>query len=180
MNQLPFGQNRSLGGYSSEFADDDGSAPDEVRAALAAAESSPETPVYLDAVVQLCLARLLVPLMASGDETMEHDPERHAEMAAVLLEQADGRRAMLAFTGTDALSAWQAKARPVPATLDVVADAAVQSQAGTVLIDIAGPHPLVIEGAILENLAVGRRLVRLPDETFGWMATSQSVPEGEQ
>lgn len=171
-DQLPphFGANRSLGGYSSDFADDGSPAP-EVRAALAAAGATTEPQAYLDAVVELCLSRLLVPLLASGDETMHHDPERHAEMAAVLLEQPDGRRAILAFTGTDALTAWNPKARPVPATLDVVADAAAQSQAGTVVIDLVGPHPLAIEGEVLENLALGKRLVRLEDGSYGWLAT---------
>ncbi|WP_432560456.1 SseB family protein [Granulicoccus sp. GXG6511] len=170
--QLPpgFGENRSLGGYSEEFADDDGRPAAQTRHALAAAAKSPEAAVYLDAVVELCLSRLLVPLLASGDETMQHDPERHAEMAAVLLEQGDGRRAMLAFTGVDSLTAWNPEARPVPATLDVVADTATQSSAGTVIVDLAGPDPIVIEGSVLENLALGRRLVRLPDDTFGWLA----------
>lgn len=164
------GRNRSLGGYSGDSTEDDGSPSPEVRDALAAAAASSETPVYLDAVVELCLSRLLVPLLASGDETMHHDPQRHAEMAAVLLEQADGRRAMLTFTGVDALSAWNPTARPVPATLDVVADVAIQSSAGTLVVDLAGPSPLMIEGNVLENLALGRRLVRLPDESFGWLA----------
>lgn len=174
------GENRNLGGYSDGFAEDDGRPSAEVRAALAAAEASPETTVYLEAVVQLCLSRLLVPLLASGDETMHHDPERHAEMSAVLLEQPDGRRAMLAFTGMDALATWHAKARPVPATLDVVADAAAQSSAGTLLIDIAGPHPLVIEGSVLENLALSRRLVRLPDNSFGWLAATAPEPAEQE
>ena len=164
------GANRSLGGYSDTFADDDGRPASAVREALAKAEDASEAEIYLDAVAELCLSRLLVPLLAAGDETMQHDPERHAELAAVLLEQADGRRALLTFTGVDALQAWNAQARPVPATLDVVADTAVQSHAGTVVVDIAGPHPLVIEGSVLEHLALGRRIVRLPDDTFGWLA----------
>ncbi|MDO5683143.1 MAG: SseB family protein [Propionibacteriaceae bacterium] len=173
-----FGADRSLGGYSEAFADDDGRPSEQVRNALAAANASTETAVYLDGVVELCLSRLLVPLLASGDETMEHDPTRHAEMAAVLLEQADGRRAMLAFTGVDALTAWNPQARPVPATLDVVADTATQSSAGTVVVDLAGPHPFVIEGSVLENLALGRRLVRLPDDTYGWLAPAGGQTDG--
>lgn len=164
------GRNRSLGGYSGGFADDDGSPSPHVRDALVAAAGSSESTVYLAAVVELCLSRLLVPLLASGDETMHHDPQRHAEMAAVLLEQTDGRRALLTFTGVDALTAWNTKARPVPATLDVVAEVAIQSSAGTLVVDLAGPAPLVIEGDVLDNLALGRRLVRLPDESFGWLA----------
>lgn len=172
-----FGANRSLGGYSGEYADDDGSPAPQTREALAAAAEAPGQQTYLDAVVQLCLSRLLVPLMASGDETMHHDPERHAEMAAVLLEQANGQRAVLAFTGIDALTAWNAKARPVPATLDVVADVATQSSAGTILIDFAGPSPLAIDGELLENLALGRRLVALAEGSYGWLATHQSLQE---
>lgn len=172
------GRSRSLEGYSGDFADDDGQPAPDVRTALAAAERAATNSLYLDAVVQLCLSRLLVPLMAAGDQTRHQDATRHAEMAAVLLEQPDGRRAMLAFTGTDALTAWHAEARPVPATLDVVADTAMQSRAGTLLIDIAGPHPLVIEGAVLENLALARRLVRLPDESYGWLATTQPSEPG--
>jgi hypothetical protein len=166
------GGKRSLGGYSSEFAEDDGSASEGVREALAAAEAG-EVETYLTAVTELCMTRLLVPLMSAGDETLHHDPARHAEMSAVLLQIEDGRRAMLAFTGVDALAAWNQRARPVPATLDVVADAAVQSQAGTVLVDFAGPHPLVIEGEFLENLALGRRLLRLPNSNFGWLTPAQ-------
>jgi hypothetical protein len=162
-------RNHSLGGYSGEFADDDGSPSQGVRDALTAAEDD-SVEAYLAAVSELCLSRLLVPLMAAGDETMHADAERHAEMSTVLLQQADGRRALLVFTGVDALTAWNRRARPVPATLDVVAATAVQSEAGTVLIDIAGPHPLVIEGEILANLANGYRLVKLPPSNYGWLA----------
>lgn len=184
MSQQPpvdLGESRSLGGYSGDFADDDGAPSPLVRDALAAAAALPEVAVYLEAVVELCLSRLLVPLLAAGDETMHHDPERRAEMAAVLLEQADGRRAMLAFTGIDALTGWNSRARPVPATLDVVADMAMQSSAGTLVVDLAGPSPLVIEGGVLENLALGRRLVRLPGGSFGWLTpATDDDPETQE
>lgn len=168
------GRDRSLGGYSADFADDDGSPSEDIRKALRAAEGD-SVDDYLAAVAELCLSRLLVPLLSEGDETMHPDPTRHAEMATVLLQQPDGRRALLAFTGVDALAAWNRRARPVPATLDVVADTAVQSQAGTVLIDIAGPHPLVIEGEILANLARGHRLILLPaSRNYGWLTPASS------
>jgi hypothetical protein len=38
-----------------------------------------------------------------------------------------------------------------------------------VLIDVAGPHPFVIEGEVLAELAAGHRLVELPDGQFGWI-----------
>lgn len=162
------GQGRTLGGFGQGFADDDGTADPRVREALARVQVEPTQSAYLDALAELCLARLLVPLVATGDETMHHDPARQAAMSAVMLQAADGRRAMLAFTGTDALTAWDPQARPVPATLDVVAEAAATSGCGTVLVDLQGPAPLEIEGPVLEQLALGRRLTRLEDGEYGW------------
>ncbi|GAB3703182.1 SseB family protein [Mariniluteicoccus flavus] len=167
------GQGRSLGGYSDAFADDDGAAPEAVRRALAGTRQDGSPQTYLAAVAELCLSRLLVPLVATGDETMQHDPERQAAMSAVMLQAADGRRAMLAFTGMDALTAWDPKARPVPATLDTVAESAASSGCGTVLIDLQGPAPLEIEGVVLEQLALGRRLSRLEDGSFGWLVLGE-------
>lgn len=167
------GAGRSLGGYSEAFASDDGTADEAVREALRrAVESAGEPQFYLRAVAELCGVRVLVPLMSSGDETMSHDPQRQAEMAAVLLRHPELGTAMLAFTGVDSMQAWNPKARPVPATLDVVAATALQSGAATLLVDFAGPHPLVIDGEVLDNLAQSRRLVELPDG-FGWATTSR-------
>ena len=46
-------------------------------------------------------------------------------MAVVMMQRADGGKALLGFTGLDALQAWDARARPVPVTLDKVAETAV-------------------------------------------------------
>lgn len=163
---------RTLGGFSSHFADDDGTADPQVREALAAAESGEQVP-YLDAVAALCLSRLLVPLVAGGDETLEPDPRREGHMSTALLQRPDGERAVLAFTGVDAMTAWFDRARPVPATLDVVCATARAESASTVLIDLAGPHALVIEGELVTQLADSHRLTRLPDGSFGWLSTRE-------
>ena len=55
-------------------------------------------------------ARLLVAVVALPGA--EHASE--GEMALALLESADGRQALPAFTGLDTLAAWSAQARPVP------------------------------------------------------------------
>jgi hypothetical protein len=57
----------------------------------------------------------------------------------------------------------------VPITLDVAAQAAASEELTVVLIDVAGPHPFVLEGEVLGELAAGHRLVELPDDQFGWM-----------
>ena len=73
-----------------------------------------------------------------------------------------------AFTGLDALRAWQADARPVPVTLDLAAKTATSEGAAALLVDFAGPHPLVIDGAVLDQLAAGHRLVETEPDVFGW------------
>jgi hypothetical protein len=78
----------------------------------------------------------------------------------------------LAFTGLDALQSWQPDARPVPVTLDIAAQAAENQDLAAVLIDVAGPHQLVLEGAILRELAAGHRLVELAEGEFGWIVSA--------
>lgn len=169
-HDLPHGGGRTLGDTNRTFADDDGSADPKVREALAAAADSNDTNAYLDAVVELCGSRLLVPIVASGDhlDATGPEPSRHAEMTAVLLQRPDGAKAMLAFTSMDAMTAWHPQARPIPATLDKVCEAAVQSGAITVLVDLQGPYPFAIEDELNQQLAQGRRLVKTTDGGYGW------------
>ncbi len=73
-------------------------------------------------------------------------------MAIPAIVGRDGRQALPAFTGLAAMQRWQPAARPVPVpALSVWQSAVDQGQA--VVIDIAGPAPLVIEGARLRALA---------------------------
>ena len=156
----------SLAQPNRQWLDDTGAPDPQVRQALAA---SADRQGYLRAVAALGGSRLLMPIVASGDETMEHDPERHAEMAAVSITHPDLGRALLGFTGLDAMQAWDRQARPVPCTLDDLAATVSQAEARVLLIDPAGPFPLVIEADLVAQLAAGRRLVALADGGFGWM-----------
>ena len=155
----------------SPFPGDDGAARAGVRAALArfAASRAPED--YLRAVATLCADRLLVPVVATATrlETMTGglSSDKEAEMAVVMMQRADGGKALLGFTGLDALRIWDARARPVPVTLDKVAETAVAEGAVAVVVDVAGPDALVLEGEVLSALAQGHRLVDLGDG-FGW------------
>ncbi len=100
--------------------------------------------------------------------------DKEAEMAVVLLQAADGRRALLAFSGLDSLQAWQSSARPVPVTLDQVARTARAEDASAVLVDCAGPASVALEGDVLAQLAAGHRLVETRPGEFGW-----AVPAGD-
>ena len=90
-------------------------------------------------------------------------------MSVVMLQTADGRRAFRAFTGTG-LDAGRGgvDARPVPVTIDLAAKTARSEGVAVVLIDVAGPEPLAIDGEVLEDLAQGHRLVETAPEIFGW------------
>jgi hypothetical protein len=81
--------------------------------------------------------------------------EKDSEMAVPTIIGRDGRAAMPAFTSLRALQRWQPSARPVPVPAASVWESAVaQSQA--VIVDIAGPVPLAIEGFRLHRLASGQ------------------------
>jgi len=167
---------RTLGNVNAAWAGDRGEPDPQVRAALAAAAASPEPDAYLAAVAAVCGARLLLPIVAEGDEAGDGpDPRRHAEMAAVLIRSASGASGALAFTGLDALTAFDAAARPVPCTLDEVAGTAVEAGASAIVIDVAGPHSLVIEDELLGRLATGQRLVAL-DDGWGWLSLARQDP----
>ncbi len=81
--------------------------------------------------------------------------EKETEMALPTLIGNDGRKAVIAFTGTETISRWRADARPVPVPAARLWPAVAAEQADAVVIDVAGPVPLVIEGARLAALADG-------------------------
>lgn len=157
---------------SSRFLGDDGRPDPVVRAALAAAVDHVS---YSRAVVALCTARLLMPIVASGDETGHHDPDRHADMAAVTLS--DGATShLLAFTGVDALRTWQTEARPVLCHLDELAASVRQAGASAILLDAAGPAPFVLGADMVDTIAQGNRLVEFEDGSFAWV---REAPEAD-
>jgi hypothetical protein len=188
-NRLP--HERTLA--TSPFPGDDGTPHRTVRDALARFSTTREPDDYLRAIAALCGDRLMVPVVAtatslaatSGVLVSDKTPDglasdktpdglvsdKEAEMAVVLLQRPDGGRALLGFTGVDALQAWDARARPVPVTLDKVAGTAAAEGAVAVLVDAAGPYPLVVEGEVMAALAQGHRLVELADG-FGWVMTA--------
>jgi hypothetical protein len=157
---------------------DRGDADPRVRGALASAYDGGDA--YARAVAALCTARLILPTVPApadaepgASERRDRHEERPAgpgpEMAVVQLRAASGDKAVAVFTGTDALQAWRPDARPVRCTLDDVAATVLETGSVAILVDVAGPHSLVIEAPLVAELAQGRRLVELPDGGFGWL-----------
>jgi hypothetical protein len=167
----------------SPFPGDDGLATPGTRRALAAAVGAADPADYLRAVAALCEDRLLVPVVATatrvGQTVGGLTSDKEAEMSVVMLQAADGRRALLAFTGLDSLQAWQADARPVPVTLDKAAQTARAEGVAALLVDFAGPHPLVLDGEVLASLAAGHRLVETGPAAFGWVVPSDERPAAD-
>ena len=159
---------RALNDVGRRWAGDRGEPDPAVRAALAGVRDADS---YLRAVAALCSSRLLLPILAMGDESVGGpDPDRQAEMAAVSLRGADGRTALLAFTGLDAARAWNPAARPVPGTLDDVAATVGEAGSDVLLVDVAGPAPLEVGPDLLVHLAAGERLVEISPGDFGWLS----------
>jgi hypothetical protein len=103
----------------------------------------------------IAASRLLVPVVAVLAEANADGTEKETEMALPTLIGNDGRKAVIAFTGTDTVRRWRADARPVPVPAANLWPAVAAEQADAVVIDVAGPVPLVVEGARLRALADG-------------------------
>jgi hypothetical protein len=146
-------------------AGDTGGADPAVTAVLAAyAAGAAAEHAVLTAVAA---SRLLVPVVAVLSEASDgavdggapfgsrSATEKETEMALPTLIGNDGRKAVIAFTGADTVKRWRADARPVPVPAARLWPAVAAEQADAVVIDVAGPVPLVVEGARLRALANG-------------------------
>jgi hypothetical protein len=144
----------------------DGGAADAAAAAALGAYAA-RTGSEHAALTALAATRFLVPVVAvlteqaadGGEKSDEKNSEKSGEMALPTLIGNDGRPAIIAFTGLDALRRWRADARPIPAEAGRVWQAAV-AENSAVVVDVAGPVPFVVEGARLAALAAGRPVPR--------------------
>jgi SseB protein N-terminal domain len=100
-----------------------------------------------------------------------------AEMSLPTLVGRDGRRAIPAFTSSQALGMWRRQARPVPAFAAQVWRAAAED-ACAVVVDVAGPVPMAIDGARLAALADGRP-VPPPHQDPDVLAAVQAAGAGQ-
>lgn len=182
MVELRAGDERYLG--------DLGDADPAVAAALAAyAEGSRGEQAVL---VALADSRLLVPVIAvraddaaGSDNRASHGPpplarlaagETATEMAMPEIVGRDGRRAIPAFTCVASLQLWRPAARPVPVPAAGVWQSAVQ-ESRAVVIDIAGPVPLVVEGSRLAALAAGGDVLAMHEDPDVWRQVVAAAAE---
>lgn len=158
------------------FPGDDGQATSAVTAALTSYAADPDG-LHHQTLATLQDARLLVPVLAVlgeveyDDSGLGHD--KTSDMAAVLMRGRDGRLALLAFTGIEPLQRWDPEARPVPVTARQAAEAAVADHAEALVLDVAGPVLLVVQGQDLHSLAEGYRLVSTAGR-WAWVRVSDA------
>jgi hypothetical protein len=156
----------------SGFSGDDGGADPDLLRAL---REYSETARAYSVLAALSRARLLVPIVAMpgqpepgavGEPQMHHSS---ADVAVVLFQRPDGRKALLAFTSVETMRAWDADARPRPLWIKDVARAAADEGADAVLLDLEGPVRFAVEAAELRHLAAGHDLVATP-QGHAWIA----------
>ena len=159
--------------HDTGFADDDGSADPVLTQAMAraaAARQQAETVAaglvqtgtgqdLSDVVEALRGGRLLVALVAVLDSTDPLGSEKDSHLAAAMWSRPDGRVGLLAFSSVDAMRRWRSDARPLPTAAATVAQAALQDGADALVLDLAGPATVVIEGPALWAVAEGRALL---------------------
>lgn len=158
------------------FADDGGDADPRLARVLSDHAAGGATSGAVLALLQD--ARLLVPVVAVlgevevDEQGLAHD--KSSDMAAVLVQAADGSKGLLAFTSTAAMARWDPRARPVPVPAATAATAAIQDGAEALLVDLAGPVTYVVDGDDLMRLAAGWRLVAIGDGSggHGWIGPS--------
>jgi len=158
-----------------KFPGDDGAADPLVLAALTAYATGQGSEHA--ALTALSRSRLLVPVVAVLAESDDQGGGKSTEMALPTLVAQDGSRAVLAFTCLDALKRWRGDARPVPVPAASAWLAGTQ-EASAVVIDVAGPVPLAVDGARLAALAEGRP-VPLPHQDPEVLAALHAALAGE-
>ena len=99
--------------------------------------------------------RVVVAVVAVAEETAEVNGvtvDKSSEMSLVSMIAKDGRRGLLAFTGIDALRAWDPSARPVPVSGIDASRAALDDDCEALVLDVAGPRMQVVPEADLVAL----------------------------
>jgi hypothetical protein len=135
-----------------------GQADPRVTAALAAWASGelPERAM----LTALTESRVLIPIVAVA---ADGESERQTDMALPKLVGKDGRSAVMAFTSLDTMHRWDSGARPVPVLARRACEAAVSEDSALVL-DVAGPVPVSVDGERLDAIASGGPLPEPQDD----------------
>jgi hypothetical protein len=124
-----------------DFADDDGTAPEHLLTALGRFRAGEA--VASEVVDTLRTSRLLIPLLATlaeaGAGVDGLTADKSAELSIVTVAGPDGRNVLPVFSSVAAMQRWNPAARPVPADAVKVALAAASEQTDLVVLDPTSP-----------------------------------------
>ncbi len=154
------------------FADDDGAA--DARLAQALIRFAAARAPLAEVVDALAYARVLVPVVAHGDERIMGkygvEQDHVASTGVVALQTPDGRAALPVFTDVEAMAAWNPDARPIPAEGPRAALAAIAEGWSVLVVNPARDsvviprpavwalgqgepwHPAVADGAVVTDV----------------------------
>lgn len=143
--------------HANPHSGDDGSADPALLAALTAFRAGQAG--QADVVDAYRSARLLIPLLAEkGDEGIGAHGltvDKTQELSIVTVAAPDGRRVLPVFTSVEAMSRWDASARPVPAEGVRTAIAASSDQTDLIVIDPGSATEFVLRRPALWAIAQG-------------------------
>jgi hypothetical protein len=162
-----------LAGGDPRYREDRGSADPAVTSALAAFAAGAGS--EHEALSALAGSRLLVPVVAMSAHG-DAQAVSSTEIALPSIVGSDGRPALPAFTCLESLRRWRQDARPVPALAASVWQSAA-NESSAVVIDIAGPVPLAVDGARLAALAAGAPVPRLHEDPDVQRVALEAVAE---
>ncbi len=132
------------------FADDDGAA--DARLAQALIRFAASRAPLAEVVDALAYARVLVPVLAHGDQRVMGkygvEQDHVASTGVVALQTPDGRAALPVFTDVEAMAAWNPEARPIPAEGPRAALAAVAEGWSVIVVNPARDSVVIPRPAV--------------------------------
>jgi hypothetical protein len=137
------------------FADDDGKAPAELVAAIAAFRGGQ---IGAEQVVdQIRISRLLVPLIAQLGESEigahGQQVDKSAELSIVTVKSPDDQESLVVFSSVEAMSLWNPASRPVPTDAIRVCLAAASQMSTRVVLDPGSETEFVIRRPAIAKIA---------------------------
>ncbi|MCU1581532.1 MAG: SseB family protein [Microbacteriaceae bacterium] len=131
---------------NTDYADDDGTAPEHLLIALG--RFRVDEVDASDVVDALRTSRLLIPLLATlaeaGVGAAGLTADKSAELSIVTVAGPDGRSVLPVFSSVSAMRLWNPAARPVPANAVRVALAAASEQTDLVVLDPTSPTEFAV------------------------------------
>ena len=159
-------EGRTFDHHDTAYKDDDGSMPAAFGAAMErlreAGVRAAEGDALADVVDAVRDARLLVPLVAEAGE-VGYTPkgklvDKTQELSIPTVAGPDGAPILPVFSSADSMRVWNPRARPVPASAQRVAAAALEGDAQRVVIDAGSEATEIVLGTpALRAIAAGLR-----------------------